>query len=82
LLDEKVLKMALKNKGMQKLLAQMELASSYLVGFAQTYLGEYDEQGNQIEKGDRDVFYELLTDIKERLEKIEKEIEEIKEKIN
>jgi len=81
MLDEKVLKSIMKNKGMQKLLGQMELASNYLMGFAQTYLGEFDEKGNQIEKGDRDVFYEMLSNILSKLEELEKKIEELEQKL-
>ena len=71
----------MKNKKVKKLVGQMGNVANYLMSFAQTYLGVYDENGNQIEKGDRDYLFEALEKIEKKLEILEKEIKEIKKKL-
>ena len=51
-------------------------ATLKLNGFIDTYIGVYDEKGNQIEKGDRDIIFETLAKILENqkmiLERLDK----------
>ena len=71
----------MKNKKVKKLVGQMGNVANYLISFAQTYLGIYDENGNQVEKGDRDYLFEALEKIEKKLETLEREIEGIKKKL-
>lgn len=74
MINENMLQKLMGNKKVQKLLGNMSETAALLMSFAQTYLGVYNEKGEQLEKGDRDYLFEALERIEKRLEEIEKKL--------
>ena len=73
----RLIEKALKSDKLKPVLESMQVAAAELRAFAITYLGEYKD-GKQVRKGDRDYIFEYLEDIKQRLDKIEKRLEELR----
>lgn len=73
-MNEKILKTLMKTPQLKGLLNDVSKAAELLTSFAQTYLGVYDEKGNQLEKGDRDYIFEALERIERKLEEIESKL--------
>lgn len=67
-------------KDAKKLLKTAEEATLELMSFARTYIGIYNKNGVQEQKGDRDYFYEYFETIVKKLEEIEKRLEELEKK--
>jgi|GEM_PF-5576343 len=71
----------LKDKNVKQMITKLQIAAEYITAFAETYMGEYDKDGNLIEKGDRDIFNELLVEINEKLNVVNQKIDELDERI-
>ena len=63
-----------KSGKLDEMIQSIRTSAEVMRAFIVTYMGEYDSKGNQIRKGDRDYIFESL-------EKIEKELEELKKKV-
>ena len=80
--NEKMLNALMKNKKLNKLVSQMGEVAAQLMGFAQTYMGIYDDKGNQIEKGDRDYLFETLDRIEKKLAEIEDKLKTVEDRLS
>lgn len=80
--NERVMSSLLKNKNVGRLVKNMEKVAAQLLGFIDTYMGVYDDKGNQIEKGDRDYFSEAFDRIEKKLAEIENRLSVIEDKLN
>ena len=69
------LKLASSKEG-KNVINKVTTAATALRGFAETYLGRYNEKGELEEKGDRDYYFEYFEQILNEL----KEIKELLEK--
>ncbi len=74
----RLIEKALKSDKLKPVLESMQVAAAELRAFAITYLGEYNEKGEQVRKGDRDYIFEYLENITKRLDELEKKIDELK----
>ncbi len=74
----RLIEKALKSDKLKPVIESMQIAAADLRAFALTYLGEYNGKGEQVRKGDRDYIFEYLDDIKQRLDSIEKKLEELR----
>ena len=67
------------NKDVKRMINDVRKAAHYLSGFAETYLGVYDDKGKQVEKGDRDYIFEKLDRAIALLEEISSKLDELLE---
>jgi len=74
----RLIEKALKSDKLKPVIESMQIAAAELRAFAITYLGEYNEKGEQLRKGDRDYIFEYLEVIKQRLDSIEKRLDELR----
>jgi len=74
----RLIEKALKSDKLKPVIESMQIAAADLRAFALTYLGEYNEKGEQVRKGDRDYIFEYLENIARRLDELEKKIDELK----
>jgi len=56
-------------------------AALSIKAFCDTYIGIYNEKGEQEKKGDRDHYFELFDEILEKLNNIEKRLDELEAKL-
>ena len=69
-MNKKQLNALMNNPLIANLLQDAQVTGAYIKSFALTYLGEYNEKGEQIRKGDRDYIFEKLDELEKKIDKI------------